>query len=102
MVVALVKLRWSVFVSKSYHKFVVSTSFWSWLLNVSSVFTSLKYTATLFGLLMRCGSADGPWKFWVLILVFIFLKYVFSLCSSLMGFFVVQFLFRFSGQCVAS
>ena len=30
------------------HKLVVSTSFWSWLLNVSSVFTSLKYTATVF------------------------------------------------------
>ena len=30
------------------HKLVVSTSFWSWLLNVSSVFTSLKYAATLF------------------------------------------------------
>ena len=30
------------------HKLVVSTSFWSWLLNVSSVLTSLKYTATVF------------------------------------------------------
>ena len=30
------------------HKLVVSTSFWSWLLNVSSVLTSLKYTATFF------------------------------------------------------
>ena len=30
------------------HKLVVSISFWSWLLNVSSVFTSLKYKATLF------------------------------------------------------
>ena len=30
------------------HKLVVSTSFWYWLLNVSSFFTSLKYTATLF------------------------------------------------------
>ena len=30
------------------HKLVVSTSFWSWLLNVSSVLTSLKYTATIF------------------------------------------------------
>ena len=30
------------------HKLVVSTSFWSWLLNVSSVLTSLKYTATSF------------------------------------------------------
>ena len=30
------------------HKLVVSTSFCCWLLNVSSVLTSLKYTATLF------------------------------------------------------
>ena len=30
------------------HKLVVSTSFWSWLLKVSSVFTSLTNTATLF------------------------------------------------------
>ena len=30
------------------HKLVVSTSFWSWLLNVSSFLTSLKYTATFF------------------------------------------------------
>ena len=33
---------------KSCHKLVVFTSFWSWLLNVSSVLTSLKYTATFF------------------------------------------------------
>ena len=31
-----------------HHKLVVSTIFWFWLLNVFSVFTSLKYTATLF------------------------------------------------------
>ena len=30
------------------HKLVVSTSFWHWLLNDSSVFISLKCTATLF------------------------------------------------------
>ena len=30
------------------HKLVVSTGFWSWLLNLSSVFTSLKNTATIF------------------------------------------------------
>ena len=33
---------------KSCHKLVVSTSFWSWLLNASSVLTSLKYAALLF------------------------------------------------------
>ena len=30
------------------HKLVVSTSFWYWLLNFSSVLTSLKDTATIF------------------------------------------------------
>ena len=30
------------------HKLVVFTGFWPWLLNVSSVLTSLKYTATIF------------------------------------------------------
>ena len=30
------------------NKLVVSTSFWSWLLNVSSVLTSLKNTAIFF------------------------------------------------------
>ena len=30
---------------KSCHKLVVSTSFWTWLLNASSVLTSLKYAA---------------------------------------------------------
>ena len=43
------------------HKLVVSTSFWHWLLNISSVLTSLKYTATFFGSLMHCGDADGSW-----------------------------------------
>ena len=33
---------------KNYHNLVVSTSFWSRLLNVSSVLTSLKYTAIFF------------------------------------------------------
>ena len=33
---------------KSCHKLVVSTSFWSWILNASSVLTSLKYAAQLF------------------------------------------------------
>ena len=33
---------------KSCHKLVVSISFWSLLLNASSVLTSLKYTALLF------------------------------------------------------
>ena len=33
---------------KSCHKLLVSNSFWSWLLNVSSVWTSLKNTARIF------------------------------------------------------
>ena len=60
------------------HKLVVSTSFWSWLLKISSVLTSLKYTATIFlgyqsvvSLLTNHGSTM------FLILVFMFLKYVF-------------------------
>ena len=36
---------------KSCHKLVVSTSFWSWLLNVSSLLTTLKYTAIFFWVL---------------------------------------------------
>ena len=39
------------FSEKSCHKLVVSTSFWSWLLNVSSLLTSLKYTAIFFWVL---------------------------------------------------
>ena len=35
------------------HKLVVSTSFWSWLLNVSSILTSLKCAALLF-LVCQC------------------------------------------------
>ena len=41
------------------NKLVVSTSFWSWLLNVCSVLTSLKHTATFFRTLKRCGIAEG-------------------------------------------
>ena len=81
------------------HKLVVSTSFWSWLLNVSSVLTSLKYTATIFvGCYCVLGTmtAHGCFKF--LILVLMFLKYVF-LCLSLMRSFVVQFFSFFRTLC---
>ena len=44
---------------------------------------------------MRCGYADGSWEIWVLILVFMFLKYVFfvfifdaKFCGT--GFFIFQ------------
>ena len=48
-IVAEADLRCGDFLSEeSCHKLVVSTSFWSWLLNVSSVLTSLKNTPTSF------------------------------------------------------
>ena len=80
-IVAEADLRFGDFLSDKScrHKFVVSTSFWSWLLNVSSVLTSLKYTATFFGVLVRCGFAEISWSTKISILVFIFLKYVFFL-----------------------
>ena len=55
-------LWWSFSERNCRHKLVVFTSFLSWLLNVSSVLTSMKYTATFFGLLMRCGFADSSWE----------------------------------------
>ena len=58
------------------HKLVVSSSFWSWLLNVSSVLTSLSYTALFFGLLMRFEYTDGSLEFWV----FDFGIYVSEIC----------------------
>ena len=77
------------------HKFVVSTSFWHWLLNFSSVLTSLKYTATLLWIVNAFEYADVSWEFWVLILVFVFLKYdffVFILFAIFCGtnFFIFQ------------
>ena len=48
-IIAEADLRWGDFLSeKICHKLVVSNSFWSWLLNVSSVWTSLKYTEIIF------------------------------------------------------
>ena len=37
------------------HKLVVSISFWYWLLNASSVLTSLKNTATVFWVVIALG-----------------------------------------------
>ena len=51
---------------KSCHKLVVSTSLWSRLLNVSSVLTTKKIQRHFFwfvDMLMRCGFADGSWKY---------------------------------------
>ena len=73
---------------------VVSTSFWSWLLNVSSVLTSLNYTAMFFWLLICCGNAEGSWSCEFLILDLMFLKYVFFVltldaifCGKIFSFF---------------
>ena len=63
-IVAEADLRCGEFLSEKScrHKLVVSTSFWYWLLNVSSVLTSLKfYGDRFFGLLMHCGFSDGSW-----------------------------------------
>ena len=48
------------------HKLVVSTSFWSWLLNVSSVLTSLKFTAKFFW------HVNALWVCWQFIVVLSF------------------------------
>ena len=48
VIVAEANLRCGDFLSEEgCHKLVVSTTFWSWLLNVSSVLTSLNFTATI-------------------------------------------------------
>ena len=49
-IVAEVDLRCGDFLSEKScrHKLVVSTGFWSWLQNASSVLTSLKFAALLF------------------------------------------------------
>ena len=56
------------------YKLVVSTSFWSWLLNVSSVLTTKKIHSEFFFcvvyVLMRCGPAGGSWCTKFLILVY--------------------------------
>ena len=93
-IVAEANMSWSVLSQKSCHKMVVSTSFWSWLLNVSWVFTSLKFTATLFWFIMTCRFVDDSWEHFVLDFHCTFLKYD-CLCSSLMLFFVVQVFFIF-------
>ena len=87
---------WWIFVRhKKCHKLVVSTSFWSWLLNVSSVLTSLKITATHFWVDIALWVG---WKFmWTLCFWFWSLCFwnMSFLCSYLMRFFVVLF-FSFS------
>ena len=84
------------------HKLVVSTSFWSWLLNVPSVLTSLKYTATVF-------LVDNTlWVCWHFLRVLSL--WFWSLCFWNISFFCVcswcdllwYKFFHFPGQCVAS
>ena len=57
MIVAEADLRCGdFFKEKSRYKLVVSTSFWSWLLNVSSVLTTKKLHSDNFLILdLRCG-----------------------------------------------
>ena len=86
----------------SRYKLVVSTSFWSWLLNASSVLTSLKYAALLFWFVNALWYADCSWEFWVLDFGIYVSEICLFLSSSLMRFFVVQVFFHFPGQCVAS
>ena len=55
----------------SFHKRLVLAT------EISSVLTSLSYTATLFWVLMRCGYAEGSSETNFLVLVFLFVNYVF-------------------------
>ena len=92
-IVAVADLLCGIFLSEKScrHKLVVSTSFWSWLLNASSFLTSLKYAALLFfRLLMRCGYADCSWDFWVLDFGLYDSGTCLFLCLFLMRSFVVQ------------
>ena len=87
---------WCFFIRKSCrHKLVVSTSFWSWLLNVSSALTSLKYAALLFwffNALWVCWLFMGFLGFGFWYLCFWNLSF---LCLFLMRSFVVQIFFIF-------
>ena len=94
---------WRFFVQKSCrHKLVVSTSFWSWLLNASSVLTSLKHAALLFLFVFAL------WVCWMFMGL---LRFGFwSLWFWKMSFFCVcswcdllwYKIFHISGHCVAS
>ena len=96
-IVAEANMRCGDFLSeKSFrHKLIVSTSFWSWLLNASSVLTSLKIPALLFWFV------NALWVCWLImgVLGFGFWYLCFRktsfLCSSLMRFLWYKF-FSFS------
>ena len=77
------------------HKLVVSTSFWSWLLNVSSVLTSLKYAALLFWFVNALWVWWPSCDFWAFVFGFYASEICHFLCLSLMRCFVVQIFFIF-------
>ena len=91
-IVAEADFRCGVFLSEKScrHKLVVFTSFWSWLLNVSSVLTSSKYTATFFWIF----NALWVFRWFIRVMGLDFGIYVSEtclfLCSSLMRYFVLQ------------
>ena len=100
-IVAEVDLRSGDFLSKKscLYKLVVSTSFWSWLLNV---LTTKKYSGSFFwvvNVLMRCGYADCSWDFWVLDFGIYVSEICLFLCSFLMRSFVVQIFSFFRTLC---
>ena len=102
-IVAEVDLRSGDFLSEKScrHKLVVSTSFWSWLLNAPSVSTSLKYAALLW-------FVDALWVCWLFmgllrfgLWYLYFWKMIFFCVCSWCDLLWYKF-FQFPGQCVAS
>ena len=95
---------WWFFVRKNLSsKLVVFTSVCSWLLNVSSILTSLKYTATFLvvnALWVVCWQFMGALRFWFWSLFFFLKNVIFCVypwCDLLWYNF-----FQFSGHCVDS
>ena len=78
---------------------VVSTSFWSWLLNFSSVLTSLKYTANFFAFLMRSGFAEISREYYFFDFGLYVSEICHFLCLSTMQSFVVQIFSFFRTLC---
>ena len=92
-------LWWSFSERSCRHKLVVSTSFWSWLLNASSVLKSMKYTATFFWVvnaLWVCWQFMGALSFWFSSWCFWNMSF---LCLFLMRSFVVNFFSFFRILC---
>ena len=89
------RCRWICSVVNFCHKLVVSTSFWSWILNASSVSTSLKYASLLFWFVIALWVCWLFLEFWGLDFGVYVSEICLFLCSTLMRFFVVQ-IFSFS------